>query len=195
MVAEREFDVTLYGATGFTGRQTVDYFSRHAPPGLRWAVAGRNREKLEALQSGVPAVAADSADRVAIGALTARTRVLLSTAGPFILYSDGIVEACVEAQTHYVDITGEVAWVRSLIDRHHGKAAAEGTRIVPFCGFDSVPADLGVSLLAEQLGPGMIEAKGYFQVRGGGPNGGTIASAHQTYSSGDADRGSATCSC
>ncbi|MDQ2842153.1 MAG: hypothetical protein M3Y72_14160, partial [Acidobacteriota bacterium] len=140
-------------------------------------------------QAGVPVLVADSANRLEANALACRTRVLLTTAGPFALYGDGIVEACVNARTHYVDITGEVAWVRSLIDRFHERAADEGTRIVPFCGFDSVPSDLGVSLVCQQLGAGITEAKAYFQVRGGGPNGGTIASAHNAYRSGAADQG------
>ncbi len=187
----REFDVILFGATGFTGRQTVEYFRQYAPPGVRWAIAGRNRDKLDALQSGVTVYVADSTDPLQAQALAARTQVLLTTAGPFELYGDPLVEACVMTRTHYVDITGETVWVRSLIDRFHERAERDGTRIVPFCGFDSVPADLGVSLLAARLGPGLVEAKAYFQARGGWPNGGTIASAHHTYSSGADKAGAA----
>ncbi len=184
---QREFDVILYGATGFTGQQTVRYFARYAPIGVRWAIAGRSQKRLEALGAEVPALVADATDSRAAMELASRTRVLLTTAGPFELYGDRLVEACVRTRTDYVDITGEVAWVRSLIDRFHAEAERNGTRIVPFCGFDSVPADLGVSLLVKQLGSGIAVAKSYFQVKGGRPNGGTIASAHRTYSSG-ADR-------
>jgi short subunit dehydrogenase-like uncharacterized protein len=144
---EREFDVVLYGATGFTGQQTFRHFSQHAPEGLRWAIAGRNRQKLAALRATVPVLVADSTNECQIANLVSRTRVLLNTAGPFALYGDAIVAACVNSATHYVDITGETAWVRSLIERHHETAAKQGTRIIPFCGFDSVPADLGVGLL------------------------------------------------
>ncbi len=179
----REFDVILYGATGFTGRQAVSYFQQYAPPQIRWAVAGRNRQKLELLEAGVPLLVCDSTSQTQASSLVSRTHVLLSTAGPFALYSDQLVAACVNHQTHYVDITGEIAWVRSLIDRFHVQAERNGTRIVPLCGFDSVPSDLGVYLLSKKLGPGLAVVKAYFQVRGGRPNGGTVASAHHTYSS------------
>ncbi len=181
---EREFDIILYGATGFTGRQASAYLQQHAEADIRWAVAGRNRDKLQALKAGVPVLVADSTDATQASDLVAKTHVLLSMAGPFELYSDQLVQACVQHRTHYVDITGEVAWVRSLIDRFHSEAEANGVRIVPFCGFDSVPSDLGVFLLSKLLGPDLVQAKAYFQARGGRPNGGTIASAHRTYESG-----------
>jgi len=183
---DRDFDVVLYGATGFTGRQTVQYFAKYAPPDLRWAIAGRNRAKLEALHSKAPVIVADSSDQAAIDAMIARTRVVLTTAGPFALYGGGIVDACVRCKTHYVDITGETHWVRTLIDRYHEKAAAEGTRIVPFCGFDSVPSDLGAMLVAGILGSETNQVKGFFQMAGG-LNGGTLASAINMYKSGAAD--------
>ena len=103
----REFDVVLYGATGFTGRQAVKYFSQHAPADVRWAVAARDLAKLRALEAGVPAIVADSADRASIDAFVRHTRIVLSTAGPFELYSDAVVDACVRLNSHYVDITGE----------------------------------------------------------------------------------------
>ena len=179
----REFDLILYGATGFTGRQAVDYLRQHAPPGISWAIAGRNRQRLDMLQAGVPALVSDSTSESEAGALAARTHVLMSTAGPFELYGDQLVAACVERHTHYVDITGEIAWVRSLIERFHAQAERNGTRIIPLCGFDSVPSDIGVYLLSKKLGRDLAVAKAYFQVHGGRPNGGTIASAHHTYSS------------
>jgi short subunit dehydrogenase-like uncharacterized protein len=179
----RDFDVVLYGATGFTGRQTAVYFAEHAPSGLRWAVAGRNRAKLEALHASAPILVADSSDPSAIDAIVARTRVLLTTAGPFALYGNALVDACVRFGTHYVDITGETPWVRTLIDRYHQKASAEGTRIIPFCGFDSIPSDLGAMLIFQALGPQTSEVKAFFQLRGG-LNGGTLASAVNMYESG-----------
>src|SRR5580704_18502465 len=115
MPNKREFDVVLYGASGFTGRQTVRYFSNFAPPDLKWAIAGRNQSKLQALHGGVPVMVADSSDQTAIDKLVEQTRVLLTTAGPFALYGTGIVDACVRFRTHYCDITGETPWVRSLI--------------------------------------------------------------------------------
>ena len=131
---------------------------------------------------------AESTNRQQMEHLASRARVVLTTAGPFALYGNGVVDACVKAGAHYVDVTGETAWVRSLIDRHHERTAGEGTRIIPFCGFDSVPADIGVSLLAKQLGANLTEAKAYFELKGGSPNGGTVATGLNAYSSGAAER-------
>ncbi len=174
----RDFDVVLYGATGFTGRQCTQYFAQHAPAELRWAVAGRDRAKLERLAAGVPAFTASASDRASIDAFVGRTRIVLSTAGPFQLYSDAVVDACVRLRAHYVDITGETVWVRSLIERYHERAEAEGTRIIPFCGFDSAPADLGAAWIADEIGD-PVEIKSYYTFKGGRPNGGTVASAFQ----------------
>jgi short subunit dehydrogenase-like uncharacterized protein len=179
----RDFDIVLYGATGFTGRQTVAYFQQHAPSTLKWAIAGRNQSRLDALNADVPILTAESSDQPAIDSIVARTRVLLSTAGPFAIYGTGIVDACVRFQTHYADITGETHWVRMLIDRYHEKASADGTRIVPCCGFDSVPSDLGAMLIAQTLGPETREVKAFFKMRGG-LNGGTLASMLNMYESG-----------
>ena len=151
----RSCDVVLYGASGFVGRQTVAHFVRHAG-NLRWALAGRSAERLAAVRSDCDATAtglivADASDAAALDRLAAQTRVVLSTAGPFALYGSELVAACVRHVTHYVDITGETTWVREMIDRHHDTAARSGTRIVPGCGFDSVPSDLGAWLVAQAL--------------------------------------------
>ena len=182
-----EFDVILYGATGFTGRQCVRYFLQHAPAGVRWAIAARDRAKLDRLDAGVPAMTADSADQASIDAFVRRTRIVLSTAGPFQLYSDAVVDACVRRGAHYVDITGETLWVRSLIDRYHDRAAADGTRIIPFCGFDSVPADLGAAWIGGELGE-PVEVKAYYEYKGGAPNGGTVATALEMAASDSSER-------
>ena len=173
---QRDYDVILYGASGFTGAQTVQYFRSHAPAGLRWAIGGRSREKLEKLHPGLPIFAAGSTGQGPIDSMVASTRVLLTTAGPFALYGENIVEACVRLGTHYADITGETAWVSSLIDRYHRQAEASGTRIVPFCGFDAVPSDLAAFAMSRQLGGEVAEIKAYFEWQGGSPNGGTLAS-------------------
>jgi short subunit dehydrogenase-like uncharacterized protein len=191
----RDFDIVLYGATGFVGRQTVAYLAGHGS-GLRWAVAGRSAAKLEALLAdGGPGagraglIVADAGDAAALGALAARSRVVLSTAGPFALYGSALVAACVEQHCHYVDITGETPWVKGLIDRHHVQARRDGTRIIPCCGFDSVPSDLGAWLLAhalvQQHGQRCAEVKACFSMRGG-LNGGTLASALNMQASGQA---------
>jgi len=195
----RDYDVVLYGASGFTGRQTAQYFAEKAQPGeARWAIAGRNREKLEAVKTRIGAAArdadvlvADSRDQTAIDDIVSRTRVILSAAGPFALYGGPIVDACVRLKTHYVDITGETPWVRDLIDRYHQQAASNGTRIIPFCGFDSVPSDLGACLVVRhmqrELGVPCKEVKAYFQVYGG-INGGTMATMFNLYDSGQTER-------
>ena len=179
----RRFDVTLYGATGFVGRQTAHHFAEHAQ-GVRWALAGRSAAKLESLRAELIAAApgvlvADAGDVTALDALASQTRVVLSTAGPFARYGSELVAACVRHGTHYVDITGETPWVRQMIDRHHATAANSGTRIVPGCGFDSVPSDLGAWLVARALrkqhGQRCITVKACFSMRGG-LNGGTAAS-------------------
>lgn len=179
----RDFDIILNGATGFTGRQTVKYFQQHAPATLRWAIAGRNQQRLDALNANVPILTADASDQQAIDAIVKRTRVLLNTAGPFALYGTGFVDACVRFNTHYADITGETHWVRKLIGRYHEKAQADGTRIIPCCGFDSVPSDLGAMLIAQTLGPDTQEIKAFFKMKGG-LNGGTLASMMNMYDSG-----------
>jgi short subunit dehydrogenase-like uncharacterized protein len=190
-MTERSYDVILYGASGFVGKQTVQYFAKHAASKtLRWAIAGRNRQKLEAVRDqvgvDVDVLVADSRDQQAIDAIVAQTKVILTTAGPFALYGDAIVDACVRYKTHYVDITGETPWVRTLIDRYHSQAALDGTRIIPCCGFDSVPSDLGAYLIVRymkrELQIPCQQVKAYFQAAGGF-NGGTLASALNLYDS------------
>jgi len=182
----RPYDVVLYGATGFVGRQTVAHFAAHAD-GVRWALAGRSADKLEQVRqacgpgaAGAGIIVADAADQKALDALAGQTAVVLSTAGPFALHGSALVAACVAHRTHYVDITGETPWVRTLIDRHHAQAARDGTRIIPCCGFDSVPSDLGAWLVAEavwrQHHEQCVSVKASHSMRGG-LNGGTLASA------------------
>jgi short subunit dehydrogenase-like uncharacterized protein len=184
----REFDVLLYGATGFVGRQTVAYFARHAPADLRWAIAGRNQQKLQALEANVPILTFDSLNQAEVDIVVARTRIILSTAGPFRLYSDPIVDACVRLGTHYIDISGETARIRDLIDRCHAAASDAHIRIVPLCAFISAPADLAVDLLDRSLNGQLVEAKGYFQMGGGSFNGGSISSIAYGHATGDVER-------
>lgn len=142
----KDLDIIVYGATGFTGRLCVDYLAQHKGD-FKWAIAGRNGDKLAEVksQSGaeVEVILADADDDKALAAMTARTKVVLSTAGPFHRYGTKLVAACVENDSHYVDITGENFWVKGLIEAHHEAAAAKGLRIIPSCGFDSIPSDLG----------------------------------------------------
>lgn len=192
-MTRRDYDIVIYGATGFVGRQVVEYLAQVAAgTPLRWAIAGRNGGKLAELQqkqglsSEVSTLVADSQDQPAVDRMVGRGQVVLNTAGPFAKYGDRVVDACVRLRTHYVDITGETPWVRSLIDRYHQRARDEGTRIVPCCGFDSIPSDLGTLLavrgLQSMCGVDCRAAKTYFRLAGGF-NGGTLASAFQLYES------------
>ena len=190
---ETTYDVVLYGASGFVGKQTVQYFAdRVRFAEVRWAIAGRDRQKLESVRAevgiDVDILVADSQDRTGIDSIVSQTRVLLNTAGPFALYGDAIVDACVRYRTHYVDITGETPWVKGLIERYHVRAAADGTRIIPCCGFDSVPSDLGAYLLVRylqgELGVNCTQVKAYYQMAGGF-NGGTLASGLNIYERGE----------
>lgn len=171
----------LFGATGFTGRRVARRLAQRAPAGLELIWCGRDREKLEGLarELGRGRVAvAEAGDRAALGRALADVRVVLSTAGPFARIGDALVDACVEAGRHYADISGEVAWVRRLIERHHAAARERGLFLVPCCGFDSVPADLGVLALVEEarrrgLGD-LASIWGVYRLRGG-VNGGSWA--------------------
>jgi short subunit dehydrogenase-like uncharacterized protein len=193
----RPIDVLLYGASGFTGRLTVAELARHAPPDLRWALAGRDRRRLEAVRDSVEGPArpaeileADSRKPETVEAAVARARVVASTAGPFALHGNAVVDACVRHRAHYVDITGETPWVADLIERHQAPASRDGTRIIPFCGFDSIPSDLGTLLVVEQLrsrGTGCAGVVSAFRLRGGF-NGGTVASMVELFESGQARR-------
>ena len=191
----KKYDVVLYGASGFVGRQTVDYFGKHAEvksAGLTWALAGRSADKLEMVRQASGAkhagiVVAEAHDVAAMDTLARNAKVVLSTAGPFALYGSELVAACVRHGTHYVDITGETPWVKDMIDQHHADAQRKGARIIPFCGFDSIPSDLSVHLanaaMLEHHGEACVETKVAFSIRGGF-NGGTLASLFNMLASG-----------
>lgn len=185
--ASRPFDIVVHGATGFTGRQAAEYLATRAPRGLRWAVSGRDLKRVEKVKDelqGRPnppggALRADGTDAPLCGTMAREARVVLTTAGPYAKFGDGVVDACVAEGTDYVDITGETPWVRRVIDRHHATARERGLRIVPCCGFDSVPSDLGALLGVERLrarGEATARVRGFFSGRGG-LNGGTLDSA------------------
>ncbi len=191
MDSSASYDVVIYGATGFTGSQAAEYFDDHVGGALRWAIAGRNASKLNDLRADLrtkpDVIVADAQDDTAVDAMVARARVILTTAGPFARYGEAIVRSCAARGVDYVDITGETPWVRRMIDRYEPKALASGAKIVPFCGFDSVPSDLGVYLLVEHFraaGKGTRSVRA-FQRAQGGINGGTIASMTNMLASAD----------
>jgi short subunit dehydrogenase-like uncharacterized protein len=157
----RAYDVVVFGATGFAGRLTAEYLAQTAPPGCRWAIAGRSASKLAHLRDDLAALdpalgdlpieTADVEDVRSLRALAERTRVLITTVGPYVLYGDGVVAACAAAGTDYLDLTGEPEFVDRSYVRHHEAALASGARIVHAAGFDSIPHDLGAYFTVLQL--------------------------------------------
>ena len=149
----RDYDIIVYGATGFTGRLVAEYLGQQNV--TRWAMAGRSRAKLEEVRDiiGAPAdtplLVADADDPASLKAMAQSTQVVLTTVGPYQLYGEPLIAACVAAGTAYVDLCGEPAWMRQMIDAHHEEAQRTGARIVFSCGFDSIPFDLGVLTLQE----------------------------------------------
>ena len=151
---ERQYDIIVWGATGFTGRLVTEYMAtRYLDSNVRWAIAGRNSSKLESLVAGrnIPMLTADSHDPASLAALVKQTKVILTTVGPYARYGSELVAACSEQGTHYCDLTGEVHWMRKMIDEHQTTAAASGAVIVHTCGFDSIPSDMGVYFLQKQM--------------------------------------------
>lgn len=155
MSDERAFDIVLFGATGFTGGLTADYLAAHAPDGLRWAIAGRNADKLEAVRArlggDVEVLIADATDAATLADIAARTRVVITTIGPYLQHGEPLVAACAEAGTDYVDLTGEPEFVDRMWLAHHQTAVRTGARLVHACGFDSIPHDLGAYFTVLQL--------------------------------------------
>ena len=184
----REFDIIVYGATGFTGPLVAEYLI--AAGASRWAMAGRSLTKLQEVRdlisapTDIPLITANSDDPASLRALCERTTVVLTTVGPYQLYGSDLVAACAESGTAYVDLCGEPAWMREMIDKHHARAQATGARIVFSCGFDSIPFDLGVLTLQEAakecFGRPCPRVKGRVRVMKGGFSGGTAASLKAT---------------
>ena len=192
-MASREFDIIVYGATGFTGRLVAEYLAQHyagrkdAP---KWAMAGRSAAKLAEVRTLVgaaedtPLIVADASDPATLDAMAARTHVILTTVGPYQLYGSPLVAACVKAGTAYADLCGEPGWMREMIDTHQDAAKASGARITFSCGFDSIPFDLGVLFLQAEAvrrhGKPAPRVKGRVRKMAGGASGGTIASLTET---------------
>jgi len=189
MKSDREFDLILLGATGFTGQLVAEYLlQRHGADGeFKWALAGRSEAKLKEVQSelgqaaaSLPLLLADSHDRASLDALVKRTGAVCSTVGPYALHGSELVAACAAAGTDYCDLTGEVPWMRKMLDAHAADAEASGARIVHCCGFDSIPSDLGVWFLQQQahakFGQPMTRVRLGVQALKGKMSGGTAAS-------------------
>ena len=155
----RPFDIIVWGATGFTGRLVTEYLASNYPSGesLRWAIGGRNRDKLQGLltelglkDNAPDIVVANSHDPEAMLEMAGRTRVVLTTVGPYAKYGSELVAACVAKGTHYCDLCGEAQWIRKMIDLHHDNAQKNGAKIVMCCGFDSIPSDIGVYCMQQE---------------------------------------------
>ncbi len=188
----RELDIVLFGATGFTGRLVADYLAGAAKrEPVRWAIAGRSHDKLAALGLGVPIIVADALDTAAMRALAQRTTCVCTTVGPFARYGSELVAACAAAGTHYCDLTGEVPWMRRMIDAHHDRARSTGARIVHTCGFDSIPSDLGCwatqQAFLARFGSPARRVTAVFGEQSGGLSGGTFASAFDIAREADRD--------
>jgi short subunit dehydrogenase-like uncharacterized protein len=184
---EREHDIVLFGATGYTGRLTAEYLARHAGARTGWALAGRNRAKLERVREELsaidPALAelallhAEIDDPASLQRIARSARVVISTVGPYILYGEPLVAACAAAGTDYVDLTGEPEFVDRMWLAHHERARRSGARLVHSCGFDSVPYDLGVLFTVLRLpAQAAIRVEGFWRA-GGSFSGGTYHSA------------------
>lgn len=187
MSTQREFDIIIWGATGFTGRLVAEYmFQKYGTAGnIKWAMAGRNQTKLEIVRAEiadktVPLIVADSLDDASLNAMIKRTKVMCTTVGPYAKYGSKLVAACVAHQTDYCDLTGEVQWMRRMIDANHEAAKANGTKIVHTCGFDSIPFDMGVYYTQQQskaiTGAYAPQIKMRVKAMKGGFSGGTYAS-------------------
>lgn len=188
MAEKREFDIIVYGATGYTGRLVAEYLKDK--PGLKWAMAGRSLAKLEEVRDEIgapadtPLVVADASDPASLDAMTKRTRVVITTVGPYQLYGNELVTACVANGTDYTDLCGEPAWMRQKIDQHDAAAKASGARITFSSGFDSIPFDLGVLMLQKEAiarsGAPAPRVKGRVRAMQGTFSGGTAASLKAT---------------
>ena len=174
---QRPYDILLFGATGYTGGLTAEYLARHAPPGLRWALVGRSRDRLDAVRQRLIIINGDCAelsllkvdvnDMAAVRQATASTRVVITTVGPYIRHGELLVAACAETGTDYVDLTGEPEFVDQMWLRYHQTAVASGARIVHSCGFDSIPHDLGVYYTVQHLPQDRpLHVEGYVRASG-----------------------------
>ncbi len=185
-MGERAYDIALFGATGFVGKLTAEYLAGCGPAGLRWAVVGRSRGKLEAVREGLElgdgvaapeVVVADASDSGAMREVAEAARVVATTVGPYALYGEPIVAACAAAGTDYLDLTGEPEFVDRMWLGYHEQAKASGARLIHCCGFDSIPHDLGAYFTVQQMPEGVpLTVNGYVRM-GAEFSGGTFSSA------------------
>lgn len=192
MSQDREFDVIVFGATGFTGHLVAEYLAERYGVGgdVSWAMAGRSMAKLESVRdeigapSNTPLAVADSDDDASLTAMAERTRCVITTVGPYLWYGEGLVRACAETGTDSVDLSGEVLWMHQMIERYHARAVETGARIVHSTGFDSIPFDLGVLFVQqaaeEQFGSPCQRVRTRVMDMRGEFSGGTAAAGRAT---------------
>ena len=153
----KEFDIIIWGATGFTGRLVAEYiFKNYSSEKLNWAIAGRDKKKLinvrdEIADKNIPIIIADSFDEMSLTKMTQKTKVICSTVGPYSKYGSLLVKSCIKTNTHYCDLAGEAQWIRKIVDTYHQEAKNKKVRIVNSCGFDSIPSDMGVYFIHKNL--------------------------------------------
>jgi len=199
MTMHKEFDIIVWGASGFTGRLVAEYlFKKYGQVNtVNWAIAGRNRAKLEKVReevadASIPIIIADSQDEVSLAEMVQRTKVMCTTVGPYAKYGSKLVAACVTHKTDYCDLTGEVQWMRRMIDQHHEKAKANEIKIVHTCGFDSIPSDMGVYFMQQKVidktGKPAKQINMRVKAFKGGLSGGTYASLNNVLAEARADR-------
>src|ERR1700738_1917383 len=193
MTSSSQFDIVVYGATGFTGQLVAEYLAAHytGKTAPKWAMAGRSPDKLAAVRDaiGAPAdtawSAADAGDPASLKAMLEQTKSVLSTVGPYQLYGSDLVAACAAAGTDYLDLCGEPVWMRQMIDDHQATAQSTGARIVFSCGFDSLPFELGVFFCQETakktFGAPVRRVKGRVRAMTATVSGGTAASMKASF--------------
>ena len=188
-MTDRQFDIVIYGATGYTGRLVAEHFLREygdKPDAPTWAMAGRNPDKLAEVKREIgapdstPTIVADAADTVSLDLMCEQAKVVITTVGPYQLYGEPLLAACAKSGTHYADLCGEPAWMRQMIDKYEADAKASGARISFSSGFDSIPFDLGVLMLqkeaVERFGRPCKTVRGRVRAMKGTFSGGTAAS-------------------
>ncbi len=191
-MSEREFDVIVFGASGYTGKLVAEYMGKEYgnDKSIRWAIAGRNKDKLSSvkkdlnLNERVSIIEVDSTNKDSLDSMTSSAKCILTTVGPYQLYGSSLVQSCSENGTDYVDLTGEPGWMYEMINAHQDTAKKSGARIVFSCGFDSIPFDLGVYFVQqaaqEKYGKPAKHVRGRVKAMNGEFSGGTIASLGAT---------------
>lgn len=193
MKSAKKFDIVVYGATGFTGQLVAEYLATRYrnDAQLKWAMAGRSLDKLKSVREAIgapadtPLIVADASDAASLNAMVAETKSVITTVGPYQLYGNELIAACVASGIDYLDLCGEPIWMRQMIDKHEAAAKASGARIVFSCGFDSVPFELGAFFVQEEakrvFGAPASRVKGRVRDMRGTLSGGTAASGRATF--------------